>query len=382
MVEKQEGVTAQEQFRTTSTTLPQKSLQEIPMFMTACVVNSFNADTPLQGLSLQHNFKAPQTLKSDEVLVKMNWSSLNQFDYYMLTGKLPVLTDLPCIPGRDGCGQVVMLGEESSRFFNLHDWVLGATTNWKYGTFGQYSVFKWSELCRKPEGLSVEHAAALPVVLLSAFQCFQKIPDPKSLKRILIHGGSGGVGSMCILLAKYYYNIQTVISTCRGTNCDYVKGLGADEVINYNEVDWETFILNKYPKDQDKAVLDCVIDPVGGDVMLDKSYKLLDKNGYYITTVPMRNIDPRASDLKDVIGFGVQFLTQKFKSVFTNSPAFHSIACSYDGEQLRMLTEWISKNGLHDKIQVIKYQLSGINTALEQISCHHTDGKLIVDMTF
>jgi alcohol dehydrogenase len=379
MVEKQQDTTVDsQQFGTT--TMPQKGLQEIPQFMTACIVTKFDADKPLEGLSIPHNYKAPLTIKSDEVLVKMCWSSVNPIDFFMLTGKLP-LTDLPFVNGRDGCGQVVMLGQESSRFFNMHEYVMGATTNWKYGTFGQYAVFKWSELCKKPASISIERAASLPVVLLTAYQCFQKIPNPRNLERILIHGGSGGVGSMAILLAKYYYNIPCVISTCKGTNCDYVKSLGADEVINYNETEWDDYIINKW-KFTDRASLDCVIDPVGGDIMLDKSYKCLDKNGYYITSVPLKSVDPHSSDIKDVIGFGFNFLTQKLKSVFTNSPAFHSVLCSYDGETLRMLTDWMVGRSLQDKIQLVKYQLSEITTALEQIHSGHTDGKLVVDMTF
>jgi NADPH:quinone reductase-like Zn-dependent oxidoreductase len=355
----------------------QKEWKEVPIFMTAAVTQEFNVDNPLQGLNIVKDFKAPD-LKPDEVLVKMIWSSVNPFDYWLNTGKLH-LVNPPFITGRDGCGQIVQIGTEAATHFKLHDFVLGATSNWQFGTFGQYAVFKWNNLCLKPEGLSFEHAAALPVVLLTAWECFQKIRDPRSLKRVLIHGGSGGVGSMCILLAKYYFNIPLVITTCRGTNIDYVKELGADEAINYNDCEFDDFILNKY-KAANRAPLDLVIDPVGGDVMLEKSYKLLDGNGYYITTVPMKNLD-KNSEFREIIGFGINFITQKLKSVISNNPAFYSVLCSYDGNTLSQLVKWMVDQKLQDKFRVIKYPFNEIHTALEQIKSGHTDGKLVIDMS-
>ena len=76
----------------------------------------------------------------------MNWSNIN-----------PV----------DGCGEIVALGSETSK----HDTVMGICGNYKFGTFGLYSVFKWTDICLKPSQLSMEHAAALPMVLLTAWQC-------------------------------------------------------------------------------------------------------------------------------------------------------------------------------------------------------------------
>jgi len=381
MVEKQETSVSQQQQIQTGAAFKGKELNQVPLFMTAAVTETFNLDAPTSTLVIRENFKGPQEIKPDEVLVKMSFSSVNPMDYYLNTGKLK-LTNLPFVNGRDGCGQVVQLGEESSRFFKMHDMVVGATSNWQWGTFGQYSVFKYTELAKKPDQITVEHAAALPLILLTAWECFSKISDPTKLQRVLIHGGAGGVGSMCILLAKYYFNIPTVITTCRGQNCSYVKELGADMVINYNETDFATCIQEKCGKSTTGgAPLDLVIDPVGGNEILEKSYSLLDGNGAYITTVPLKNIDKNASEITELIGYGWDIVKNKVMSVLTNAPSFYAVLCKYDGRRLEQLMNWMVQKNLQDKFKVIKYPLNEIKDALDLIHSGHADGKLIIDMT-
>jgi len=365
---------------------PVKERASIPLFMTAAVTKQFDAEHPARCVELVKSYKGPEDeeLKADEVLVRMHWSSINQIDFKLNTGKIPMewlTVTPPFIGGRDGCGEIVALGSESSKHFAMHDTVLGICENYKFGTFGQYSIFKWKDICLKPSSVSMEHAAGLPMVLMTAWQCFSRIREPRSgLKRVLIHGGSGGVGSWLILLAKYYFHIPHVITTCRGVNCDYVKQLGADEVIDYlSDVKFDDCLVDKYSKET--SIVDCVFDTVGGDDIMERSYRLLNRNGYFITTVPIQHFDTEHSVPKELIGYTWTFMKNKLASVFANKPSFYSVLYKSDGEQLKMLVDWIVQMKLDSKIQNIKYPLREIQDALEMSHSGHVDGKIIIDMS-
>lgn len=364
-----------------------KEVRAIPLFMTAAVTQSFDADMPSRGVELVESWKGPQEedLKPDEMIVRMLFSSVNPIDYKINTGKLPLewLTlRPPFVGGRDGCGEVVALGSQAAQHFKLHDIVMGTCDSYKFGTFGQYSTFNWKDVCLKPPELSVEHAAGIPMVLLTAWECFSKIKNPRAMKRIFINGGAGGVGSWLILLAKNYFNIEHVVATCRGVNKSYVEELGADEIIDYVESpNFDEILLDKYKFSGDKAPFDCVFDTIGGDEVMERGYKLLDKNGYFITTVPIQYFDNEHSVPKELIGYSWTYMKNKLGALIANKPTFYSVHFKPDGNTLKMLVDWVVQNKLDKKLQYVKYPLTEIRTALDMSYSRHADGKLIVDMS-
>jgi alcohol dehydrogenase len=360
---------------------PVKELKEIPLFMTAAVTETFDKEHPNSGVHIVESFAGPSRIKSDEVVVKMIYSSVNRIDYQYNTGKFWFGPTAPFVGGRDGVGEIIELGNRSAKNFKKHDIVLGLCDSLQFGTFGQYAIFKQSAITKKPDEISLEHVAGLPLALLTASSVFERIKDPRKLKRILIHGGSGGVGSWLVMMAKYMYHIPEVITTCRASNFEYVKELGADIAINYlDEKPFDQVVLETVPHTQNKAPLDAVLDTVGGDDILERSYRLLDSNGYFVTTVTLVDFDHRSMP-QEIVGFGMETLRNKLSHMLGAGPEFYSVKVRSDGHKLEQLLKWIMEKNLHDKIQVVKYPLNEITTALEQIHSMHTDGKMIVDMS-
>ena len=202
-----------------------------------------------------------------EVVVDVVAASVNAADWKFRAGQYPTRgqTKFPAIPGRDFSGVVSALGAGVDDI-KLGDAAFGVLDAGREGTYCEKIAIKAALVGRKPEGLSHINAAALALTGLTAISA---VADTLKLKRgetILVQGGAGGVASFAIQFAKHLG--ARVITTTSAANIDYVRGLGADEVIDYNA------------KDFTKAVsgVDAVFDTVGGDVA-EKSFAVLKPGG-------------------------------------------------------------------------------------------------------
>lgn len=192
----------------------------------------------------------------NDVLVKVHAAAINPVDI-QLWGN-PVIGWLAGKKekgiGRDYSGEVVAIGEELQKNgkWNIGDEVYGlcnrATAE---GTFTQYlSIAPGEPIAKKPKTLSYEEAAAVPLVVLTAFACLDWLPtesnSPNEKRRVVISGASGGVGIWCVQLAKKLYGCH-VIGICSERNADFVKELGADEIIDYGKQDVAQTLLDGRP---------------------------------------------------------------------------------------------------------------------------------------
>ena len=135
------------------------------------------------------------------------------------------------------------------------------------GTFTKYLTIQSREvLAKKPSNLSHYQSAAIPLVVLTAFACLDWLPaESAGPRRIIVSGASGGVGGWCVQLAKKLYNCH-VIGICSGRNAEFVRGLGADQVIDYEEQDVVKTLLQGRPGGKK---YDLYIDCVGGTDMFN-----------------------------------------------------------------------------------------------------------------
>jgi len=181
--------------------------------------------------------------------------------------------------GRDYSGEVVAIGEElqKSGKWNVGDEVYGlcnrATAE---GTFTQYlSIGLGEPIAKKPKSLGHQEAAAVPLVVLTAFACLDWLPpesqSPNEKRRVVVSGASGGVGIWCVQLAKKLYDCH-VIGICSGRNAEFVKELGADEVIDYGKRDVAKTLLEGRPGGKK---YDLYVDCVGGTDMFNHWVSLL-----------------------------------------------------------------------------------------------------------
>jgi NADPH:quinone reductase-like Zn-dependent oxidoreductase len=205
-----------------------------------------------------------------ELVVKVSAASVNPVDYKIRSGKYPAVQEdkLPYVLGRDACGVVETT---QSGFFKTGDVVYGVSGIGR-GSYAEYVVFKESELAHKPSSLENTVAAAVPLAGLTAWQGLFRYGRVEAGQRVLIHAGSGGVGHFSIQFAKA--RGAHVITTVSKTHADFVREIGADEVIDYKEQHFEKELRD----------LDMVFDLIGGETQ-DKSWGVLKKGGILVSTL-------------------------------------------------------------------------------------------------
>ena len=211
-------------------------------------------------------------LRDDDVLVHIHAASVNPLDVKIRDGKLKLILRyrLPLILGNDLAGVVVRVGSRVRRF-KTGDEVYAGTETDRIGAFAEFISIKEDAVASKPKKLTMEKAASIPLVGLTAWQVLVERADLKRGQKVLIHAGSGGVGTFAIQLAKH---LGAIVATTTSTaNLDWVKRLGADIVIDYKKEDFET-ILHDY---------DVVFDTLGG-ATLEKSIRVLKPGGKLISS--------------------------------------------------------------------------------------------------
>ncbi|MFZ1922626.1 MAG: NADP-dependent oxidoreductase [Xanthobacteraceae bacterium] len=201
-----------------------------------------------------------------EVVVDVVAASVNAADWKFRAGQYGRHSEVkfPQIPGRDFSGVVGAAG--SGADLNIGDAVFGVLDVGREGTYCEKLAIKASLIAKKPDGLSHVNAAALALTGLTAVNAIEDTLKLKRGETVLIQGGAGGVAGFAIQVAKHLG--ARVITTTSAANRDYVKALGADEVIDYNKDDFTTIVSG----------CDAVFDTVGGEVA-EKSFAVLKPGG-------------------------------------------------------------------------------------------------------
>ncbi len=200
-----------------------------------------------------------------QVLVDVHAASVNGADWKVRAGSYAPITDLPYIPGRDFSGVVCALGAGVTDFA-LGDAVFGVCDVGQEQAYAEKIAIKASIIAKKPASLSHADCAALALIGLTALCSIEDTLQLKSGETILIQGGAGGVASYAVQLAKHIG--ARVITTARAENHDYLRKLGADQIIDYNAQDFTKVVSG----------CDAVFDTVGGDVT-KRSFAVLRAGG-------------------------------------------------------------------------------------------------------
>ena len=210
-------------------------------------------------------------LRPGDVMVRVHTAGLNPLDSKIRSGDFKLLLPyrLPLIMGNDVAGVVVKVGPNAKRF-KVGDEVYARPDKDRIGTFAEFIAMDEDDVALKPKSLTMEEAASIPLVGLTAWQALVEIADVKKGQKVFIQAGSGGVGTFAIQLAKHLG--ATVATTTSAANVDLVKSLGADVVIDYKKDDFET-ILKDY---------DVVLNNQDGKT-LEKSLRTLKPGGKLIS---------------------------------------------------------------------------------------------------
>ncbi|MEJ2406617.1 MAG: NADP-dependent oxidoreductase [Candidatus Thiodiazotropha sp.] len=227
-----------------------------------------------------HNYGGPEQMHLEsiavpkptdgEVLIKIHAAGVNPVDWKIREGYLSEIIphNLPLTLGWDFAGEVIDIGKNVNKW-RIGDAVYARPDLSKNGSYAEYITVSENEIAAKPTTLNWQKSAAVPLVTLTAWQALNDIGQIKQGDRVLIHAGAGGVGIAAIQLAKKAG--ATVYTTASSRNIEFLKHLGADDVIDYSKQDFSK--LNS---------LDIVFDTMGGEI-LEKSWPTLKRGGHLIS---------------------------------------------------------------------------------------------------
>ncbi|SFB55389.1 NADPH:quinone reductase [Pseudomonas sp. NFIX10] len=213
---------------------------------------------------------APEMADHD-VLVRVHAAGVNVLDSKIRKGEFKLILpySFPLVLGHDVAGVVMRVGSRVQQF-KPGDEVYARAPDGHIGTFAEQIAVNENALALKPTNVSLEEAAALPLVALTAWQVLVETAQVKKGQKVFIHAGSGGVGTLAIQLAKH---LGAFVATTTSTaNVPWVKALGADVVIDYKQQDFSS-VLQDY---------DVVLNSLGADE-LEKSLKILKPGGQLIS---------------------------------------------------------------------------------------------------
>ena len=237
--------------------------------MKAFIINRYGKKSSLRAVEM------PEPVpKDNDVLVQIHSAGVNSLDSLIRNGdfKLFLPYKPPFILGHDVAGVVIKVGSRVSKF-KVGDEVYSRPADYRMGTFAEYISIAESDLALKPKNLSMEEAASIPLVGLTAWQALVEIANLKKGQKVFIQAGSGGVGTFAIQLAKHLGAF--IATTTSSANIDLVKRLGADLVIDYKTEDFEAKLKD----------YDLVLHSNRDSKILEKSLRILKSGGKLISLV-------------------------------------------------------------------------------------------------
>jgi NADPH:quinone reductase-like Zn-dependent oxidoreductase len=275
-----------------------------------------------------HNYGGPEVLqyedaprpqvKKGEVLVRVHAAGVNPLDWKVRAGSLNgfIQHKLPLIPGWDISGVVEEVGAAAAGRFKKGDEVFAMADPTRDGGYADYVAVRGTTLAIKPKSLHHVRAAATPVSALAAWQSLFDLGQLQSGQRILIHGGSGGVGHFAVQFAKW--KGAYVIATASTNNQELLRKLGADETIDYTTQKFED-VAHK---------IDIVLDTIGGETQ-ERSWLVLKQSGALISLV-----QPPSEEKANQFG-----LRGIMSSVQPNGGQLSAIAKLIDSAKLRPMID-------------------------------------------
>ena len=306
-------------------------------------------------------------VRADEVLVKVHAASVNMLDAKIRRGefKLILPSRFPRVLGSDLAGVVVRVGSDV-RQFKPGDEVYARPREEGMGTFAELVSVSQDALALKPANLSMEQAASIPLVALTAWQVLVETARLKQGQKVLVHAGSGGVGSIAIQLARH---LGAFVATTTSTrNVDWVKALGADVVIDYKTQSFETE-LHDY---------DVVVNSLGPDT-LEKSLKVLKRGGQLISisgppTLQFAREQGLSWGLQQVmrlLSYGIRSKARK-KDV-----AYSFVFMRANGQQLREISALI-ESGVIKPVVDRTFAFNETAQALSYVEAGRAQGKVVI----
>ncbi|HEU5079033.1 MAG TPA: NADP-dependent oxidoreductase [Opitutaceae bacterium] len=280
----------------------------------------------------------------DEVLISVHACGVNPVDTKIRAGEFPLFKpELPAILGRDIAGSVERVGK------HVKGWLEGEPVfgmlDYERGAYAEFALASPLEIARKPSKLDAVRAAGVPMASLTAWQSLFDLGDLRAGERVLIHGGSGGVGHFAIQFAK---NVGAeVFTTASAKDREFLRGLGAQRVIDYKSERFEEIV----------SEADLVLDLIGGETR-ERSWGVLKNGGRLVTTIGQPEVPAHAP--KKVSAWGT--------------------VVKADPDQLAKIGQLIDEGKISVVVSDV-FPLADARAAHDDLANGHKPGKIVLSMT-
>lgn len=321
----------------------------------------------LGDLEVVNDYPAPRAT-AGHVVIRVRASSFNYHDMFTVQGMPGIKVPLPVIIGLDMAGEIIEVGPDVQGW-KPGDRVLVNPLNKKKGLMGEMLNGGMAEQClvaadqllRMPQGVRFEDAASLPVAYGTAHRMLITHKTILPGQRVLVLGASGGVGTGCVILAKML-GAEVIACASSDGKLERLKAMGANHVINYKNVDWSKWAIEKYGKPQRRTYeggVDVVINFTGGDTWLP-SLRCVKRGGKILVCGATAGHDPK-EDLRYVWSFELQVIGSN----------------SFYDENLVALMDLIQKGTLKPVVDTV-LPLEKAAEGLRQIQDREVIGKVVV----
>ncbi|WP_223585352.1 NADP-dependent oxidoreductase [Sphingobacterium sp. GVS05A] len=306
-------------------------------------------------------------ITENEVLVEIYSTGINQLDTKILSGEFKLILPYktPFILGHDLAGVVSEIGSNVIKF-KIGDEVYARPSDNAIGTFAEFLAVPEGDLALKPKSLTMEEAAGVPLVALTAWQALVEIGKLKKGQKVFIQAGSGGVGIIAIQLAKYLG--ATVATTAGKASFHMLEKLGADVLIDYKTQDFES-VLKDY---------DLVLNSQDNKTLV-KSLNIVKRGGKVISI----SGPPTPTFAKEI---GASWIIKLISSLLSSGIRrkakkkgvdYQFLFMRADGKQLEEITKLID-NGIIKIVVEKVYPFSQTNEALNHVARGRAKGKVVV----
>lgn len=306
-------------------------------------------------------------LRDDELLVEVHAAGVNQLDFKIRDGEFKLILPyrLPLILGHDVAGVVVKAGPQARRF-KVGDEVYARADDFRIGTFAEFVAVRESSLALKPRGLTMEEAASIPLVGLTAWQALVERAQLRKGQKVFIQAGSGGVGTFAIQLAKHLG--ASVATTTSAANVALVKGLGADVVVDYKTQHFEE-VLRDY---------DLVLHSQDGQT-LDKSLRVLKAGGKLISiSGPPDHSFGEAIAAPRFVKLVMRLLSAGVRRrAGRRGLDYAFLFMKANGAQLQEITRLIEAGAIRPVIDKV-FPFEATNAALSYVEAGRAKGKVVI----
>ncbi|MGM9507482.1 NADP-dependent oxidoreductase [Larkinella sp. GY13] len=308
-------------------------------------------------------------LRENDVLVKIHAAGVNLLDSKIKAGEFKAMLPykLPLIMGHDVAGVVVEVGVKVKKI-KVGDKIYARPADYRIGTFAEFIAIDEADVAIMPTSLSMEEAASIPLVGLTAWQALVEKGNLKKGQKVFIQAGSGGVGTFAIQLAKHLG--ATVATTTSAANLELVKSLGADVIIDYKTQDFES-ILSQYDlvlNSQDAATL-------------EKSLRVLRPGGKLISIA-----GPPDPEFAREIGLNWLLNMVMFFLSYTTKRKAKALGVTYsflfmraDGNQLAKITRLIDDQIIRPVMDKV-FPFNEANEALDYVESGRARGKVVIEV--